>query len=251
LDKKILTKSLFDSIPFGIYSMPNSGIIKTRTSNPSEGGESLTKFDSKNFHSNHNHSTNKFYESNKKPPDQSPKYPPTGYDQRNFDRTAFGIYHSFCGDGAPQNYANNILGGDLPEFKFNSPESPQDMQIDSFGNILYMKKYYSINPHVTSIQDPTLGGDQKLQSDGSTPKFDLNLGVIPEHSYTRGTHYKIKKYFRENYVLGENGYYYTGQLKNGVKHGWGVDFWPDNCKFYQGEYFNGQRSGTVLKNNYS
>jgi hypothetical protein len=54
-----------DSIPFGIYSMPNSGIIKTRTSNPSEGGESVTKFDSKNFHSNHNHSTNKFYESNK------------------------------------------------------------------------------------------------------------------------------------------------------------------------------------------
>jgi hypothetical protein len=115
------------------------------------------------------------------------------------------------------------------------------MQIDSFGNMIYMKKYYSINPHlpISSHQDPTLAPEQRLRSDGSTPKFDLNLGVIPEHSYTRGTHYKIKKFFRENYVLGENGYYYTGQLKNGVKHGWGVDFWPDHMRFYQGEYAKG------------
>jgi hypothetical protein len=113
--------------------------------------------------------------------------------------------------------------------------------------MIYTKKYYSLNPHVTP--DPTSNTSQKLRSDGSTPKFELNLNVIPEHSFTRGTHYKIKKYFRENYVLGENGYYYTGQLKNGVKHGWGVDFWADNCRFYQGEYYDGQRSGIVLNHN--
>ena len=47
--------------------------------------------------------------------------------------------------------------------------------------------------------------------------------------------------FKEEHVF-ENGAVYRGQMKNEMRHGFGIQIWPDGAK-YEGFWDNGKATG--------
>lgn len=67
------------------------------------------------------------------------------------------------------------------------------------------------------------------------------LGSSAQKSNTKGSPEDENLEYVENYKF-PNGAIYTGQWKNGTRHGFGTQIWPDGAK-YEGEWLNNQAHG--------
>lgn len=218
----VVSRHVVEYIHFGIHNLVNSVILKTEVQEQSDKYNSLGKKKLSNNISTNDVTFEKSLANLIRTQLQD------SYDNNVKEKSGL----SQEKEQLQQYMTNNNLVGNA-DFNINEANEPFSERHE-VKNLFHQ---YDVANNICNNYSSDDGKKNKM-----TPKFDSKLDSIPEET---SQYYRIMSNFRENYIEKENGHVYTGQINNrGQKHGWGIEFWHDSLKIYEGQFEFDRKCGS-------